>query len=185
MRLLEQKVAVVTGAKIEDGQVGIGGATARAVVREGGKVVLLNRTLETARALVDELNEGTGVHVASALQVDLSDAEQIPPVVAAAVAEFGRVDIIVNNAAVTGRRQDDGALLSVDIANWDAIFTLNVRAPFVLIKSVLPFMLSQGEGSIVNVSSTASLSGDFVRSAYGPSKSSQHAVALRRNPVRA
>ena len=175
---MEGKVVIVTGAKLEDGEVGIGGATARVAVCEGAKVLLLNRTLETAQALANELNSSASDRVAIAHRVDLSNPEEILPAVAVAKDEFGRIDVLVNNAAVTGSRQNDGALLDVDCERWDDIYALNVRAPFLTMKSVLPTMLTQGEGSIVNVSSTASLSGDFIRTAYGSSKAALNMLSI-------
>jgi NAD(P)-dependent dehydrogenase (short-subunit alcohol dehydrogenase family) len=175
---LDGKVAIVTGAKLQDGQVGIGGAIARAFAREGAKVVLANRTVETAEALAAELDASAGSHVALAVRTDLRVEAQVGAMVERTVETFGGVDVLVNNAAVTGSRAADGPALEVETESWDAIYALNVRAPFLTIKSVLPHMLERGEGAIVNVSSTASLSGDVIRTAYGSSKAALNMLTV-------
>jgi NAD(P)-dependent dehydrogenase (short-subunit alcohol dehydrogenase family) len=178
MGRLDGRIAIVTGAKLQDGQVGIGGAIARAFVREGAKVVLANRTVETAQSLAAELNASVAAPVALAVQTDLRVDTDIAAMVGATIDAFGTVDILVNNAAVTGSRAADGAALDVTTESWDAIYALNVRAPFVTIKSVLPTMLERGAGAIVNVSSTASLAGDVIRTAYGSSKAALNMLTV-------
>lgn len=177
MGRVENKVAVFTGAKLEAGAVGIGGAVARQLVTEGARVVLVNRTLETAQALADEINDGLASAAAIAVSADLTDAEQVAGALGAALAAFGTIDILVNNAAVTGTRGREKDVLQVSVETWDAIYAINVRAPFLMIAAALPAMLAQGSGSIVNVSSTASLSGDFIRTAYGSSKAALNVLS--------
>lgn len=178
MTLLEGKVVWITGAKLESGEVGIGGATARAVVKQGARVVLLNRTLETAQALADELNGGAGAHVAGCVKVDLQVDRRLQEAVDRAMSEFGRVDALINNAAPTQLGRTDLRVLEVEVETWDAIYALNVRAPFLLVKHVLPHMLEIGGGAILNVSSTSSLAGDVFRTAYGSSKAALNMFSL-------
>ncbi len=162
---LAGKVAIVTGAGLNDFGLNIGGATVQVMADRGASVVAATRTLEDARRLVDAVNEKGGKAVACHL--DQGEEESIRRMIALAVETFGGLDILVNNA--TG--MDDADLdLDTPVEVWDRIMAINPRGVFLASKFALPHMLARGGGSIVNVSSGSGLLGDLNRIAYGSSK---------------
>lgn len=178
MGRFEGKVAVVTGARIVDGEVGIGGAAARMIAAEGGRLVLADIAGDHAADLAAELNEshGNGSQVASGIGVDLGDEAQIKGMIDHAVEIFGGLDIVLNNA---GRfMAADKDIATMDVAVWNELYAIDVIAPALAIKYALPAMLERGGGAVVNVSSIASLSGDLVRSGYGAAKAALNNVTL-------
>ncbi|MEV6784745.1 SDR family NAD(P)-dependent oxidoreductase [Streptomyces sp. NPDC051098] len=133
-------VVLVTGASS-----GIGAATARAASRAGARVVLVARREERIRQLARELGES----VALAVPCDVTDRAQVEASVRAAIEEFGRIDVLVNNAG-------QGMQATVDAIGPDdfrAVLELNLVAPLVATQVVLPQMRKQGAGAIVNVGS--------------------------------
>jgi NAD(P)-dependent dehydrogenase (short-subunit alcohol dehydrogenase family) len=136
------KVVIVTGASS-----GIGAATARATASAGARLVLAARRTARLESLAAELGD------AVAVTTDMRDAAQVRRLVDAAVAAFGRVDVLVNNAG-------QGLHVPVDRLELDdlvAVMELNVYGPLVAMQSVIPVMRAQGGGSIVNVSSGTTL----------------------------
>jgi NAD(P)-dependent dehydrogenase (short-subunit alcohol dehydrogenase family) len=159
-------VAIVTG-----GGGAIGGATAERLARAGAAVAVADINGRTAAKVADRLDaEGL---TAKAFPVDLAQEEEIRGLVADVVGAFGRVDILHNNAAAGGGVfEADGTLLDLNADTWDKAFAVNVRAPMLLSKYVIPHMLEQGSGGvIINTSSGASeMAAADARTAYGPSK---------------
>lgn len=135
---LAKKVVVVTGSTT-----GIGEAIARRVVAEGGRVLVTGRNAERGRALVGELGEAAALHVD-----DLTDPATPERLVAAAAGAFGRVDSIVNNAALI----PDGGIVESDAALFERVFAVNTRAPLLLVRAALPY-LRETRGSVVNIGS--------------------------------
>ena len=166
MLRFEGKVAIVTGAGLADLGLGIGGATALALAREGARVVIGNRTVSTAAALADEIRTHGGDVVWCPL--DQGSEESIAAMVELAEKTYGGVDILINNA--TGMAPEDLDVLTTPVEVWDRIFDINPRGVFLFTKYVLPFMLKAGGGAIVNVSSGSAMLGDVTRIAYGSSK---------------
>lgn len=154
------KVAFVTGATS-----GIGQATAIAFAREGANVVVADiaeqGVQETAR-LVEKAGSS-----ALAITCDVSKAEDVKAAVDKAVATFGRIDVAFNNAGV---EQPYGAIADVTEDDWDRIVAINLRGVFLCMKYLVPVMLKQGGGSIVNTSSGAGLIGFTGQGAYAATK---------------
>jgi 2-keto-3-deoxy-L-fuconate dehydrogenase len=152
---LAGKTALVTAA----GQ-GIGRATAEAYAREGARVI----ATDINDAALAELSHVPGC---SARHLDVTDPRAVAALVADVAAEFGTVDVLFNGAGFVHA----GTILDCDDQAWDFSFNLNVRSMYHLIRAVLPGMLAQGRGSIINVASVASsIKGAPNRFVYGTTK---------------
>jgi NAD(P)-dependent dehydrogenase (short-subunit alcohol dehydrogenase family) len=164
MNRLAGKVAVVTGAAG-----GIGAATAEAFRREGAKLVLADINRDAASALADRLRAGGGE--VSAVHADIGDEASIQWMVAAAIAAFGGIDILYNNAAATAMASTaDGPIETMPAEIWDDTMRINLRGPMLAIKYAVPVMRQGGGGSIINICSNAMLAGDLGNTAYAVSK---------------
>lgn len=139
---LADRVAVVTG-----GGAGIGRAIARRFAQEGAHVVVAEISSESGQAVAAELRSAGGD--ARAVPTDVTDEESVSAMLAATTSEYGRVDVLVNNA-VSGPADD---LLTIDAARWDADVTMSLRSAFLCMKGALPIMIERGRGSIVNIAS--------------------------------
>ncbi|MBV8785368.1 MAG: SDR family oxidoreductase [Mycobacterium sp.] len=173
MSRLAGKVAIVTG-----GAGGIGAATAHELAREGAAVVVVDIDEANATGVADEIRR-TGAR-AIALGGDLADEQTAQHVVESTVAEFGRVDVLHNNAALTASdflsRDTTVREMSMDV--WQRSLDVNLGSQLLMCKYTVPEMSKNGGGSIVNMSSGAALSGDRTRLAYGVSKSGVHALTM-------
>lgn len=140
----DQRVAIVTG-----GAQGIGRAYALRFAREGLTVVVADLNLEKAQAVADEIGKGRAI----AVGVDVGDEESTQRMAAAALAAFGRIDVLINNAAVfsTIRLKP---FWDLTVAEWDHLMAVNVRGTWLAMKAVVPAMRERGEGSIINISSS-------------------------------
>jgi 3alpha(or 20beta)-hydroxysteroid dehydrogenase len=156
MSRLAGKVALITGAA--QGQ---GAAEARAFAAEGATVVLADVADDAGRAVATELGEP-----ALFVHLDVSDAASWTSAVAMITGRFGRLDILINNAARYWTRP----LAEETAATLDAMVAVNLRGPMLGIQHAAPAMAANGGGSIVNVSSTAGLSGYPGHGAYGMTK---------------
>jgi 3-oxoacyl-[acyl-carrier protein] reductase len=141
---LQDKVALVTG-----GGRGIGKAVATAYAREGAKVVICARTGSEIEQAVDEIRALNGQ--CEGWPCDVSMEEPVKDLVAKAQQRFGRIDVLVNNAGVMTRPVPTTEL---EVRKWDYTIAVNLRGPFLLTQAVLPIMMRQRSGSIVNVSSS-------------------------------
>jgi len=149
---LQDKVAIVGGASR-----GIGKAIAKAYGKEGAKVVVVARTDEegtgplglpgTIHQTVNEIQEAGGEAIA--VKCDITDEDQVQNLVKTVLDAYGRVDILVNNAAVQLRTE----LKDTETRRWNLMQRVNVLGPFLLCKYVAPVMESQRGGSIINVTS--------------------------------
>lgn len=163
---LQGKVAVVTG-----GGSGIGQATAVRFAAEGASVGVLDLVPEAAEQTVALIDTDGGV--ARALAADVSDAGQVTGAVDALAAEFGRIDVLYNNAGVDSR----GSVAVAEEADWDRCFAVNVKGTFLTSRAALKHM---GEGgSIVNQASVAGLVGVMNFAAYCSAKGA--VIALTRS----
>jgi NADP-dependent 3-hydroxy acid dehydrogenase YdfG len=152
---IKGSVIVVTGASS-----GIGEATARAAAALGARLALLARRTERIQAIASEL------HDAQALTCDVTRPEQVKQAVDDILSRYGRIDVLVNNAGQgLHARVDD-----IGIDDFRALLDLNTIAPLVMMQAVLPSMRRQGAGSIVNVSSGATLATYPGSAAYTSSK---------------
>lgn len=148
-RRLEGKVAIITGASR-----GIGAAAARRFAGEGASVVLAARSQVELERLADEIRKGGGR--ALAVPTDVGDPASVEAMVQQTLAAFGRLDAAFNNAG-DGHRPVPLADLSLD--DFDRAIRVNLRGIFLAMKYEIPAMLASGGGAIVNMSSTAGLSG--------------------------
>jgi NAD(P)-dependent dehydrogenase (short-subunit alcohol dehydrogenase family) len=158
---LQGKIAVVTG-----GGSGIGRAACLELARQGAGVVIVDIDAAAAQATDSLLGEGNSLAVAA----DVSSAADVQRYVAAAQKRFGRVDILFNNAGI------EGPILPIPDypeAAFDKVLAINVRGIFLGLKYVMPVMLAQGRGSIINTSSVSGLTGTPGFAGYVASK---HAI---------
>ena len=157
---LEEKVAIVTG-----GASGIGRAICQRFGREGAKVVVADRNIngaEETMALMGATRDNAAV-----LDVNISDAFQVERMVEEVVAQFGRLDILINGAAILIRTPP---LAEVDEVLWDLTMETNVKGVFLCCKYAIPAMALNGGGSIVNISSMSGLRGVGYSVPYAVSK---------------
>ena len=162
---LENKVAIVTG-----GASGIGRATCLRFRREGAGVVVADRNpagvAETLRLLEDAVPGGTGGNVASAI-TDVSQAAQVEAMVAETMERFGRLDVLVNGAAMLIRTPP---LAEVDEIQWDLTMDTNLKGLFLCCKYAIPAMIAGGGGSIINIASMSGIRGPGFSTPYAVSK---------------
>lgn len=172
MNRMKDKVAIITGAAQ-----GIGATYAKALAAEGAKVVLcdLNTPNETAAAIHAEGGS------ALALACDVTDGAAVQAMVEAAVAEFGGVQVLVNNAALFATLELK-PFEQTSSAEWDKIMAVNVRGSFECAKAVLPVMRKQGYGKIVNIASATAFKGAPMMLAYVASKGA--VIAMTRSIAR-
>jgi NAD(P)-dependent dehydrogenase (short-subunit alcohol dehydrogenase family) len=150
---LQHRVAVVVGGGQSPGEtLGNGRAAALAFAREGARVIVADRDLQSAGVTVAMIRDNGGV--AEAVAADVCDADSIRLMTERAVSAFGGIDILHNNVGVGDR---DGSVVDLPLESWDRIITTNLTGMFLTCKSVLPIMVAQGGGVIINVSSIASL----------------------------
>jgi NAD(P)-dependent dehydrogenase (short-subunit alcohol dehydrogenase family) len=173
MGRLDGKVAIVTG-----GGGGIGGASARTLAREGASVVVVDID-EAAAARTQEEITKAGKR-AAAFGADLSLEPQVAATVSETMATFGRIDILHNNAALTDHEflEHDTAVTELDLEVWERTMAVNLRSQMLMCKHTVPHMVGGGGGSIINMSSGASLKGDRTRTAYGVSKAGVNALTM-------
>ena len=144
--ILEGKVAIVTGAAM-----GMGEATARLFAAAGASVIVADFNTEKGEAVAGDIRDGGGS--ASFVHVDISQSAQVEALVAATVKEYGRLDVAVNNAALT---PDDKPVHEFDEAYWDRLMAVDLKGTALCLKYELRQMLAQGDGgSIVNISSVS------------------------------
>jgi len=156
---MKEKIIVVTG-----GAGGLGSATCRLLAREGAHVVIADNRQAAADALKDELNARGDC--ASSVALDLTDAAQIEARIGEIAATHGRIDALINNAGIDLTAPAE----KIPIGAWDRILAVNLRAPFILSRAVLPMMKARGRGEIINIVSTAALRAWPNASAYHASK---------------
>jgi len=156
---LEGKVAIVTGA----GR-GIGKAVSLSLAQAGCRVVLAARTREQIEAAREEILAKGGQ--ALAVAADLTLDEDIQRLVEASQAQWGAVDVLINNAG-WGKR---ASVAAANVADWDRTFRLNLRAPMILAKALLPNMIAKHEGAVINIGSVSGKTGEANGAAYSASK---------------
>ncbi|MCB0761621.1 MAG: 3-oxoacyl-[acyl-carrier-protein] reductase [Flavobacteriales bacterium] len=160
MKLLEGKVAIITGASR-----GIGKGIAELFIAQGATVAFSYVSSDDkARALENELGKDGGV--IKGFKSDASDFNQAQELVDAVANEFGRIDILVNNAGITR----DNLLMRMTEEAWDEVMHVNLKSCFNLTKAVMRTMLKQRSGSIINMSSVVGVQGNAGQSNYSASK---------------
>lgn len=168
MGRLEGKVILINGAGS-----GIGAACALEYARQGAKVVVGSQSRSSEKVAAQITGEGLE---AKAFSADISDEDQVRAMVAFTLDSYGRVDVLHNNAAMTG---PEIITRDVDVVNmngdlWDRTMAVNVKGPMLCAKHVIPHMIVQGGGSVITTGSTKALQGDIAQTAYGASKVAVH-----------
>jgi 3-oxoacyl-[acyl-carrier protein] reductase len=156
---LKDKIAVVTGASQ-----GIGRDTALALAEAGAKIAVAARNEEKLAELVQEITAKGGE--AFAVKMDVADLEQIKTGFKSVLEKFGKIDILVNNAAITR----DGLAMRMKPDDWDAVLRTNLTGAHFCIQQVLPSMMKARAGRIINISSVVAESGNAGQANYVASK---------------
>lgn len=160
---MDGKVALVTG-----GGNGIGQAACLAFAREGAKVVVIDVDAAAAETTVSAIRESGGV--AQAFKADVSQSSEVQAYVNYTVDTFGRIDTFFNNAGIEGVVSP---LADYDEVNWDRVIGINLKGTFLGLRYVLPVMIAQKQGTVVNTASVAGTVGAPNMAAYSASK---HAI---------
>jgi meso-butanediol dehydrogenase/(S,S)-butanediol dehydrogenase/diacetyl reductase len=148
---LSGKVAVVTGSAV-----GLGRAVARRFAREGAKIVAADTNVHCGVSVVERIRKdgGAGIFV----RTDVAEESEVTALMQSALAEYGRIDVLYNNAAVLFHERD-ARVHELSLEIWEEVMRVNLRGAFLCSKYVIPFMLKQGGGSIINVGSPTGMSG--------------------------
>ena len=157
---LDDKVCIITG-----GSLGIGSGTAKECAREGGRVAILDIHVEGGESTVAAIKEAGGS--ATFIETDVSQAAEVEAAVKRVIGEYGKIDVLVNAAALQVLAPD---LPEVTEEEWDTVMAINLKGPFLCCKYVIPEMLKKGGGAIVNVSSSVVLRGSAFSLPYAVSK---------------
>ena len=159
---LEGKVAIITGAGG-----GIGRGIAHAFAREGARVIVNDVNGDSVRALTEEIRaEGKET---LAIEVDVTDNDQVEAMMRKVLDTFGRIDVLVNNAGVPGEHTGP-PLSNITEEDWDMTYKVNLKAIFLTCKAVMPHMIKQKSGKIINISSIAGKTGKPSMPHYSASK---------------
>ena len=160
MEDLSGRVVIITGAAG-----GIGGATARVLAAKGAKLVLVDR----AQAALDTLVSGLATDCLT-LVADVSSEAEMDGMAAAALTRFGAIDALVTTAAILRVGEGMRTLAQTTFAEWRKIIDVNLTGTFLSNRAVLPAMLAQGRGDIINLSSTSGRNGRALDGPYSASK---------------
>ena len=159
MGLLENKVAVITGAGA-----GLGRAYAKLLAQQGAAVVVNDYAADAAERVVREIVDLGGK--AAAVAADVGSMESGRRILDAALAAYGHVDILVNNAGILR----DRSLPKMEESDWDEVLRVHLKGTFCVTKPIFQHMKERGGGVIVNTTSTAGLRGKFGQTNYGSAK---------------
>jgi len=159
MKKLKSKKAIITG-----GGRGLGKATAIALAKEGIDVAITGRNEKVLKETVSEL-EAFGIKAIYSV-FDVSNYEDVKSGIKSIINTLGSIDILVNNAGIAAF----GSFNEMDVSQWSQIIQTNLMGMYYVTKEVLPHLISQNEGDIINISSTAGLNGNANTSAYSASK---------------
>lgn len=163
MSRLQNKVCIITGAAS-----GMGESEAIAFAQQGAKLIIADMNLELANQVAEKIISAGGE--AFAFQVDVTQFDQLKQLVEFTLEKFGRIDVLLNNAGIF-----DKYTHSLDTTEelWDTMFAINIKAVFNLSNLVLPKMIEQSSGAIINIASIAGLVAQMGGASYTASK---HAV---------
>lgn len=160
MKRLDKNIAIITG-----GAMGIGKATALRFAKEGAIVAIWDVNKEKAQAVIDQIIAEGGQ--ARFYAVNTMDEEQVNVAAAAVNADFGRIDILINNAGITR----DSSLKKMTREQWDLVIGVNLTGVFLCTQAVVPYMEANNYGRIINASSVVGLTGNFGQTNYAATKS--------------
>ncbi len=162
---LKDKVVIVTG-----GAHGIGKAYCLGFGRAGARVVLTDIDGEAAAHVASQVIQETGAQTLT-VAVDVSDEESANQMAAKTLQHFGRIDVLVNNAAIFATiPMNRGRIETIDLEEWDRLMAVNLKGPFLCARAVLPTMRAQKSGKIINIGSGTALHGPPGRIHYVASK---------------
>lgn len=167
MKLLEGKTALITGAAR-----GIGKAIALKFAQEGADIAFTDLVIDENGKKTEEEIAALGVKC-KGYASNAADFEQTHEVVDQVMKDFGRIDILVNNAGIT----KDGLMMRMSEQQWDAVINVNLKSAFNFIKAVLPIMMRQRQGSIINMASVVGVHGNAGQANYASSKAGLIALA--------
>lgn len=167
MKLLEGKVALVTGAAR-----GIGKAIALKFASEGADIAFTDLTIDENGLATQKEIEAFGVK-AKGYASNAANFEDAHNVVAEIVKDFGRVDVLVNNAGITR----DGLMMRMTEQQWDMVINVNLKSAFNFVHALTPVMMKQKSGSIINMASVVGVSGNAGQSNYSASKAGMIGLA--------
>ena len=167
MKLLEGKVALITGAAR-----GIGKAIALKFASEGADIAFTDLVIDENGKATEQEIAALGVKV-KGYASNAADFTQTEEVVKQIKEEFGKIDILVNNAGIT----KDGLMLRMTEAQWDAVIAVNLKSAFNFIHALVPVMMRQRAGSIINMASVVGVHGNAGQSNYAASKAGLIALA--------
>jgi 3-oxoacyl-[acyl-carrier protein] reductase len=156
---LEGRVALVTGASQ-----GIGHACALVLAREGATIALAARNQQKLDELAAAITTAGGK--AASFVMDVAEEDQVKTGIKAAIAQFGKIDILVNNAGITR----DQLVMRMKRADWDAVLNTNLTSAYLCIQQVIPAMLKQRWGRIINITSIFGQTGQAGQANYAASK---------------
>lgn len=156
---LKDKVAIVTG-----GANGIGRHTVLRFAGEGAKVVIADFNEEQGLKVLDEVRKHGGAAIF--VKVDVASAESAENMVKTTLDHFGKIDILINNAGIT----NDGLLTKLTEESWQQVVNVNLTGVFNCTKAVIPTMLENGAGKIINTSSVSGVYGNFGQTNYAATK---------------
>jgi NAD(P)-dependent dehydrogenase (short-subunit alcohol dehydrogenase family) len=151
MDRLKGKTAIVVGAGSIGPGWGNGKATAVTFAREGAQVFCVDRNTTAAEETVAIIASEGGK--ATAFTADVARAADLEAMVAACLKAYGRIDVLDNNVGIA----ETGGVVEVSEADWDRVFAVNLKSAYLAMKHVIPVMVKQGGGSIINISSIASI----------------------------
>src|SRR6202162_6148041 len=151
MQRLKGKTAMVVGAGSIGPGWGNGKATAVTFAREGAHVFCVDRNGAAAEETVKIIAAESGN--AAAFTADAANAGEVEAMVAACLTAYGRIDVLDNNVGIA----EMGSVVDLAEAEWDRVFAVNLKSAFLAMKHVIPVMVRQGGGSIINISSIASI----------------------------
>ena len=157
---LDGRVALVTG-----GNRGLGFAMAQGLAEAGANVVVTSRDQEKAVSSARTITEATG-NKALGITVDVTNARQVEAMVQQVIAEFGHIDILINNAGINIRKPIE----EFDEESWDRVQAANLKAPYLCSRAVVPYLKAQRRGRIINIASMLGMVGLAERAAYCSSK---------------
>lgn len=162
MGQLEGKVTILTGAGT-----GIGKGMARAFAREGAPLILASRNQANLEETADEVRGLGGA--ALVVPTDVTDEDQVKALFATTMAEFGRVDILINNSGAF----DGGPFEELSLETWQKVLAVNLTGPFLCARAAMPIMKAQGGGRIINI---GSISAQMCRPNSAPYNATKHGL---------
>ncbi len=151
MARLAGRVAIVTG-----GAKGIGRYYSHALADEGARVMIAD--IADGRDLVSEIAARHGVNSVTSATCDVSDEASVKALVAQTMERFGRIDVLINNAALFAPLPE-AKCTDIDVETWDRVMAVNLRGPFLMVKHTVPHMIAQRYGKIINIGSGTALHG--------------------------